>query len=122
MSTLGDARARLLTGLEAAQIRTATTAKLSAPAVLVEPGDPWTEHVTLSAGRRRVSRWQLTLVVGKADSEGAFAALAELADRIDAALKVLDGVQLPAWSAPHDYTIDGVPYPSAVATITVATA
>jgi hypothetical protein len=117
MSRLIDARARILEALEANGIRTATTLKLTAPVVHVEPGDPWSEPARLPG---RTSRWRLTAIAGKADSEGAHAELAEMVDGIDAALRTVDGCQLPAWSKPTDYAIGNVPYAATVATVMLA--
>jgi hypothetical protein len=117
VSRLLDARARILAALEAASIRTATTGKLSAPCVHVEPGDPWTEPARLPG---RTSRWQLRAIAGRADSEGSYAQLGELVDLVDTALRTIDGCQLPSWAKPTDYTIDGVPYAASVATVQLA--
>jgi hypothetical protein len=118
MSRALDDRARILAALETADIRTATTGKLSAPGVLVEPGDPWSEPRRLPG---RVSRWQLTALAGKADSAGALEALAELIDTIDGALRTVTGCELPTWSKPTDYTLTGVPYAGSIATIQIGT-
>lgn len=118
MSTIGDSRAAVLAGLEAGGIRTATTGKMSAPAVLVEPGDPWSTPVRLPG---RLIRWQLTAVAGRADSEGSFAELAELVDSVDAALRTVAGCRLPTWAKARDALLGGVPYAAAVATIEYAT-
>lgn len=112
-------RSRLLEALEAHGIRTSTTGKLSAPVVLVEPGDPWSEPRRMPG---RVTRWDLTALAGRADSAGALEALGELVDEIDAALRAVPGCELPTWSKPTDYNVTGVPYAGVIATIQVATA
>lgn len=117
MSRLLDARDRILAGLEDGGIRTATTARLSAPVVHVEPGDPWSVPVRLPG---RVSRWRLTAIAGRADSEGAIGELGELLDKVDIALRSVDGCELPSWGKPADYTLDGVPYAGVVATVQLA--
>jgi hypothetical protein len=109
-----DDRARILAALEAVGVRTATTGKLSAPVVHVEPGDPWSEPRRLPG---RVSRWQLTAYAGATDSEGNFATLGDLIDSVDTALRTLPGCELPAWSKPADYTVGGVPMAGAMATV-----
>jgi hypothetical protein len=114
---LGD-RARILEALEAADIRTATTGKLSAPVVTIAPGDPWSEPRRLPG---RVTHWRLTAYAGKADSEGSLAELGELIDRIDAALRKVAGCELPAWAAPASYSPDGVDRVGAVGTIEIGT-
>lgn len=120
MSQLLEARARLQSALETAGVRTATTGRLSAPCVLIEPGDPWTEPVGLP---RRLSRWRLTALGGKADSEGSFAALADLIDGCDIGLRTIDGVSLPTWQRPADYGMpDGLTYAGSIATVQVPTA
>lgn len=119
MSRALDDRARILAALEAADIRTATTGQLSAPGVLVEPGDPWSEPRRLPG---RASRWQLTALAGRASSEGAYAELGELVDKLDAALRTIPGCELPSWSKPADYTVGGVPYAGTIATIQLMTA
>jgi len=111
-------RAALLAAFDAAELRTATTGKLSAPCVHIEPGDPWSVPARLPG---RVSRWRLTAIAGKADSEGAYATLGDLIDGIDSALRTVPGCELPAWAKPSDYAIDGVPYAATVATIQLAT-
>lgn len=118
MSRALDDRSRILEALETADIRTATTGKLSAPGVLVEPGDPWSEPRRLPG---RVSRWQLTALAGRTDSAGSLEELGAFIDAIDAALRTVAGCELPTWSKPTDYTVTGVPYAGAVATIQVAT-
>ena len=115
MSTLTNARALLLAAFEAQGVRTATTGQFSAPVVLVEPGDPWTEPHRLPG---RLSRWRLTAIGGRADTEGALDALGDLIDRTDRALKTVPGASLPTWARPVDYTLGGVPYAATVATIT----
>jgi sugar phosphate isomerase/epimerase len=117
MSRALDDRARILAALEAADIRTATSGKLSAPVVVVEPGDPWSEPRRLPG---RVTRWRLTAYAGKADTEGALLELAEMLDAIDAALRI-PGCELPTWSKPADYTLDGASRAGSVGTIQIAT-
>jgi hypothetical protein len=109
-----DDRARILAALEAGGVRTSTTGRIAAPAVRVEPGDPWSEPRRLPA---RVTRWTLTAYAGGADTEGAFAKLGELVDVVDAALRALPGCELPAWAKPVDDTAGGVPVSSSAATI-----
>ena len=115
--TLVD-RDRLIAGLEGAGIRTATGGQLSAPCVLIEPGDPWSEPRRMPG---RVSRWQLAAIAGRADTTGAYAELAELIDTIDAGIRTVPGCELPTWAAPADVTL-GIPYAAAIATIEIATA
>ena len=119
-SRLLASRAGILAALEAAGIRTGTTGKWSAPAVLVEPGDPWAA-VDLSLGARRTGRWRLTIVAGRADSAGALEALAELVDRVDVALLTVPGVQLPTWARPFDTSLDGAAYAATAATVQLLT-
>lgn len=119
MSSAGDSRSAILAGLEAAGVRTAITAKLSAPCVHVEPGDPWSPWVRMPG---RVYAWRLTAIAGRADSAGALETLGQLVDAVDAGLRTVPGCQMPSWSKPADYVIDGVPYAGTVATITYASA
>lgn len=117
MSSLVASRARILAALAAGDIAVATGGRFSAPCVIVEPGDPWASWERMPG---RVYRWRLTAVGGRADSEGSLEELAELVDRIDAAL--LDpaasrSTQLPAWARPVDTMLDGVSYAATVATI-----
>jgi hypothetical protein len=112
-----DDRDRIVGALELAGIRTATTGKLSAPAVHVEAGDPWTEPRRLPG---RVSRWRLTALAGRPDSEGSLAQLGELVDLVDTALRTVPGCELPTWAKPTDYTIDGVPYAGTVSTVQIS--
>lgn len=114
-SSLAGARALLIAGLQAEGVRTATRGQWSAPCVLIEPGDPWSEPVR-SPGR--LSRWRLTAIAGRADSDGALEQLGELVDAIDAGLRRVDGAQLPTWARPTDQQqLDGPPFASTVATI-----
>jgi hypothetical protein len=114
VSELLAARARLLEALETAGLRTATTGRMSAPVVLVEPGDPWSEPQRLPG---RVSRWRLTAIAGRPDSEGALEELAGTIDTIDTALRTLRGCELPTWARPLDTTLEGVPYAATIATV-----
>jgi hypothetical protein len=107
-------RARILAALKAGGVRTATTGKMSAPVVLVEPGEPWSEPRRLPG---RVTRWKLTAYAGGADSEGAFSKLGDLIDDVDLALRALPGCELPTWSKPADDSVGGVPVSGSVATV-----
>lgn len=113
------ARDRLVGAFAAADVRTATTGKLAAPVVHIEPGDPWSEPSQLrgGSGGRRLTRWRLTAIAGRADSDSAFAILGGLIDRIDDALLTIDGAQLPVWAKPTDYLIGNVPYAASIANI-----
>lgn len=118
VSRLGEDRGRILSALEAAGIRTATGGKLTAPCVLVEPGDPWSEPRRLPA---RVSRWRLTAIAGAVDTGSGVEELAELVDLVDTALRGVDGCQLPTWARPNVAEIvDGVRRSSAIGTIQYA--
>lgn len=117
MSRLLDARDAILTALEVAGLKAFTTGRLTAPCILVEPGDPWSGPSQLRGGGRRLTRWQLTAIAGKANSAGAYAALATLVDGVDTALLDLRDCQLPVWAQPHDYLLGSVPYAASVATI-----
>jgi hypothetical protein len=117
---LTASRGELLAALEAAGIAHSTTGKFAAPCVLVEPGDPWAA-VDLSLGARRVGRWRLTLVAGRADSAGSLERLADLVDATDAALLTVPGVQLPTWARPFDTTLDGAAYAATAATVQLQT-
>jgi len=112
-----DDRARILLALETADVRTATGGKLSAPCVVVEPGDPWSEPRRLPG---RVSRWRLMALASKPDTEGSFGELGDLIDRVDGALRTVPGCELPAWSKPTDYSIGGVPYAGTVAIVQIS--
>ena len=118
MTQLLAARQLILEALEAAGISSATTQRFSAPCVHVEPGDPWTEPARLPG---RTSRWRLTALAGRTDSEGAYLALAELIDQTDTALRSIPGCQLPSWSKPADYVIGEQTHAGSVATVTLAT-
>jgi hypothetical protein len=111
-------RERILEALNAADIRTATSGKMSAPVVVVEPGDPWSEPKRLPG---RVTYWRLTAYAGKVDTEGSLAELGELVDRIDAALRTVRGCSLPTWAKPADYTLDGVSRAGSIANVEIGT-
>jgi hypothetical protein len=117
VSQLLESRARILSALETNGIRTATTGKLAAPCVIVEPGDPWSQPVRMPG---RIARWRLTAVGGRSDSEGTLALIGELIDGTDAALRKLDGCEPPTWARPFDLVLDGVPYGASVTTIQIA--
>jgi hypothetical protein len=117
VSSILDSRTKLLEALETAKIRTATTGKLAAPAVLVEPGDPWSEPARLPG---RLFRWQLTALGGSPDSEGSFAALGELLEAVDAALRAIPGAGGPTWARPADIKLGGVTYAASVGTVQIA--
>ena len=119
MSRLLSSRAAILAALEAGGVNPSTTGKFSAPAVLVEAGDPWA--AVSSLGRRRVGRWRLYAIAGRADSDGVIELLAELVDQVDRALLRLPGVQLPTWGRPINATVGGVAYAATEATIEYAT-
>jgi hypothetical protein len=113
------ARELILAALDAGGISSATTGRFAAPCVHVEPGDPWSEPAALKGGAsgRRLTRWRLTAIAGRADSDAAFVTLGELVDAVDDALVRLSGAQLPVWGKPTDYLLDGVAYASAIATV-----
>jgi hypothetical protein len=117
VSSLLASRTRILAALDAGEVRIATSGRLSAPCVLIEPGDPWAEWARAPG---RIYRWRLTAIGGRADSEGSLLELAELVDKIDAALLAPGAsrsTQLPTWAMPTDTTLGGVAYASTVATI-----
>jgi hypothetical protein len=116
MSQLLASRGHITAALEAGGIRWSTTGTFAAPAVLVEPGEPWAEPHTLGHGRRN-GRWRLTAVAGKADTEGAVETLADLIDAVDGALWKLPNVELPTWSMPRDVLLGNVPYAASIGTI-----
>jgi hypothetical protein len=118
VSRLADDRGAILAALEATGIRTATGGMLTAPCVLVEPGDPWSEPRRLPA---RVSRWRLTAIAGAVDTLAGQDELAELVDRVDVALRSIAGVQLPTWARPAPIEIaDGVKRAAVLGTIQYA--
>jgi len=113
-------RAVIANALEAGGVRVAFTGKFAAPCALIEAGDPWAAVDLSLRGGRRNARWRITLVAGRADSEGALEALAELVDKADAAL-LPARVQLPTWAKPFDALLGNVPYAATVATIQLLT-
>lgn len=117
MSTLLVSRGEIISALEAGGVRVAVTGRLTAPCVLIEPGDPWSEWGRMPG---RNGRWRLSAIAGKADSEAALAALADLIDAIDLALKALYGIQLPQWSRPLDLELGGTIYAATFANVTYA--
>jgi hypothetical protein len=118
-SRLIAARELILAALTAGGVKVATTGRLAAPCVHVEPGDPWAEPAYLkgTSSGRRLSRWRLTAIAGRADSEASFVTLGELVDAVDDAMIALANGPRPTWAKPTDYLIDGVPYAASVATI-----
>jgi hypothetical protein len=116
-SAIMATRARILEALEAGGVRSATGGKYAAPCVLVEPGDPWSEPRRLPG---RVTRWRLTAIAGRVDTEGAYEQLGEFVELVDVALLTVAGVQLPAWAMPHDYRLGDVTYAATIATVQLA--
>jgi hypothetical protein len=117
MSRLVERRAEILAALRAARVNVATSGRFAAPAVILEPADPWTEPVRMP-GRR--SRWQLTAIAGSASSDAALEQLGELVDQCDTALRTLAGVGLPTWTRPIDRTIGDVAHASTIGTFEAA--
>lgn len=114
--SLADELAALLAALEAGGIRAATGGQLAAPCVLVEPGDPWSEPVRMPG---RLSRWRLSAIAGAVDTSASVAELAELVDRVDAAIP---RGQAPTWGRPTVIDApDGVRRLASVATIQTTT-
>jgi hypothetical protein len=109
-------RALILAAIEAAGVRAHTTGQFAAPCVIVEAGDPWAA-VDLSLGKRRTTRWRLTIVAGRADSEAALDTLAGMVDTVDDALLTIPGAQLPTWAQPFDASLGAVPYAATAVTI-----
>ena len=93
MSRLSDARTRLADALEGSGIRTATGGRFAAPAVLIEPAEPWVERATPSV--RLQVRWKVTAIARASDTGAAYDELAALVDSVDAALLSLRVVSLP---------------------------
>jgi hypothetical protein len=117
VSSILVSRAALLDALAGAGVRTATGGRLTAPCVLVEPGDPWSSPARMPG---RNGAWRLTALAGKADTEAAYAALGDLIDAVDAALRSLAGAQLPTWSRPLDLEYGGTVYAATSATVAFA--
>jgi hypothetical protein len=120
MSRLLSSRSVITGALDRGGINVATTGKWSGPCVLVEAGDPWAT-TEAGMGRRRLGRWLLTLVAGRADTEGILESLAELVDQVDRALLTIPGVSLPSWAQPFSGTLGGVAYACTSATIQTVT-
>lgn len=116
MSALGSARAAMVAALTAGGVRVPSGLRVSAPCVMVEPGDPWTEPSRLPG---RLSRWKLTAIAAAVDSDASIAELAELVDAVDTALYGLQGVQLPTWSKPADIQLEGVLRPATTAIVSI---
>jgi hypothetical protein len=120
VSRLAASRDQLTDALEGSGIRTATGGRYAAPCVLVEPGEPWIDRDSPSP--RVLVRWKLTAIAARTDTAAAYDELAELVDKIDAALLSLRGVSLPSWSAPRDITLGNVSHPASVAFVLIHTA
>lgn len=119
MSSLVESRARLTAALEAGEVAWSTSGAFAAPCVIVEPGDPWAEWARMPG---RVYRWRLTAVGGRADVDGSLELLAELVDKIDAALlATAGGASLPSWARPVSTMLGGVEYAATVGTVTDTT-
>lgn len=114
MSRLSSSKSAIVAALSGT-LTVATTGKFSAPCVLIEPGDPWASADNL--GKRRIARWRLTLVAGRADTDGIHDTLATMIDTVDTALLTIPGLQLPNWGRPFDGQLDGVTYAVTLATI-----
>lgn len=117
MSRLGAARARILESLMLGSVRAGTSGRFSAPAVILEPAEPWSVPARMPG---RDSRWQLTAVSGSGDADTALEEIADLIDRCDVALRRLDGCGLPTWSRPADRLVGDVTLPTCVGLFTYA--
>jgi hypothetical protein len=117
VSRLGDRQAEILAAIRAGSLRVATSGRFSAPGVILEPGDPWTEPARMPG---RTARYQLTAVAGTPDSDAALGQLAEIIDAVDAALRKVDGVGLPTWSKPADRIVGEIAHAVSVGTFTVS--
>jgi len=115
VSTIGDGRAAILAVFAAAGVRAGTSGRYAAPAVILEPADPWSTPLAMP---RRVAHWQLTAVAGAGDSDAALGQLAELVDAVDAALRAVPGCGLPTWAKPRDQIVGDVPVPVCVGVFT----
>jgi len=116
-----ESREAIAEALEAGDIAVAIGGQLTAPCVLLEPGDPWASTEYLSGRGRRLGRWQLTAIAGRADTDAAYGELASLIDRVDTALLAVPGLQLPEWAKPSDRMLGNVPYAATVATVQLLT-
>ena len=121
MSRLIASRGLILEALGAAGIAAATGGRFTAPCVLVEPGDPWADVTRLHGRGERLGRWQLTAIAGQTDTDAGYAELADLVDRVDAALLAVPGLQLPTWARPTDRSLAGASYGATVATVQLMT-
>jgi hypothetical protein len=119
VSRLLASRATIAAALDAGGIRNSAGGQFAAPAVLVEPGDPWAGPFGLHG--RRMGRWRLTAIAGRADTAGVLETLADLVDTVDAALLTIGGAQLPTWAGPRDVSLGNVPYAASIATIELVT-
>jgi hypothetical protein len=117
MSRAIDARKRIADALEAADVRVAIGGQFAAPAVLLEPGDPWIARERM--GRKLEVHYKLTAIAARSDTGAAYDELGQLADDIDRALRTLPGVQLPTWGAPHDLTLGNVARPACTADVAI---
>jgi len=115
MSRLGASREQLAGALEGSGIRTAIGGRFAAPAVLIEPAEPWIDRDSPSS--RLQVRWKVTAIASGSDTGAAYDQLAELVDAIDVALLSLRGVSLPSWGAPRDITLANVAHPASVAIV-----
>jgi hypothetical protein len=109
------ARERIADALVGSGLRVAYGGRFAAPCVLLEPAEPWIERATASRNLR--TRWRVTAIAGRTDTEAAYDELAAMIDATDAALLSLRGASLPSWGAPHDVTLGNVAHPAAVGTI-----
>ena len=116
-----ESREAIAEALEAGDIAVAIGGQLTAPCVLLEPGDPWADAHYLAGRGRRLGRWQLTAIAGRADTGAAYEELASLIDRIDTALLAVKGLELPIWARPSDRTLGNVPYAATTATVQLLT-
>lgn len=117
MSRLGTARGRILAALEAGGVRAATTGRHSAPVVILEPAEPWTEPVRMPG---RHARFQLIAIAGATDADAALEELATFVDSVDAALRTLDGCGLPTWARPTDRPFGDTTLPAMLGTFSIA--
>jgi hypothetical protein len=119
VSRLLNARARLADALTGSGVSVTFGGRFAAPAVLVEPGEPWVSRERSS--RPLESRWKVTAIAGRSDTAGAYDELGDMIDAIDHALLSIRGVSLPSWGAPHDVTLGNVAHPASTASVLIYT-
>lgn len=115
MSGLTDARTELATALEAGtpfRAYSEPSGAFAAPCYRLHPGSPWLGPSDIHGGRR-TQKWEIWVVVGKADSKASTIKLEDMVSAATIALDALIGAGnwgMPIWERPGPVDMGGTNY------------